>query len=81
MKFTPVPLADLDRTRSAAKIEMDKISKITGVKIKMRTFYLGPRPKKRTRPISTRKGDAYAAKLAFYKVSPTTGWPMLVGYY
>lgn len=86
MNFTPVPLADLDRARSAAKAQMAEIRKVTGVRMKMRTFYLGPRPKTayqirfKQRPASTRKENAVAAKLAFYVVSPS-GWPNLVGYY
>ena len=88
--FTPVPMADLDRARAAAKAQMAEIYKATGVKMRMRTFYLGPRPKSayqirfKQRPASTRKENAVGAKLAFYKrVTGSSGfvYDSLIGYY
>lgn len=80
--FTPVAMADLDRARSAAKAQMAEIYKATGVKMKMRTFYLGPR--RLRRDMHVRKAVATGAKLAFYKrVTGSSGyvWYSLVGYF
>lgn len=81
--FTPVPMADLDRARAAAKAQMAEIYKATGVKMRMRTFYLGPR-RPRSRDMHVRKAVAVGAKLAFYKrVTGSSGYvyDSLVGYY
>lgn len=86
--FTVVPMADLDRAREAAKAQMAEIYKATGVKLRMRTFYLGSRrPQRRgySRPNNTLKADARGAKLAFYKrlegSSARFDYYDLIGYY
>lgn len=81
--FTPVAMADLDRARAAAKAEMAEIYKRSGVKMKMRTFYLGPR-RPRSHDMHVRKAVATGAKLAFYKrVTGSSGFVYysLVGYF
>ena len=89
--FTPVPLAELDRARRAAKAQMAEIYKATGVRLRMRTFFVGPRPKSAyqirfsQRPASTLKTNAVAAKLAFYKATGSSPsgfvYYSLIGYY
>lgn len=83
--FTPVPLAELDRARRAAKAQMAEIYKATGVRLRMRTFFVGPRVKTIARPASTLKANAVGAKLAFYKATRTASsgfvFYSLIGYY
>lgn len=83
--FTPVPLAELDRARLAAKAQIAEIYKATGVRLRMRTFFVGPRPRFSQRPASTLKTNAVAAKLAFYKATGSSPsgfvYYSLIGYY
>ena len=80
--FTPVPMDELDAARAAANAKMAEIYKRTGIKLRLRTFYLGPR-RKRT-DMHVRKALASGAKLAFYKrETGSSGYTYynLVGYY
>lgn len=79
--FTVVPMAELDAARAAAKAQMAEIYAQTGVKMRMRTFYLGQR--RLPRDMHVRKAVATGAKLAFYKRVPGAHYTYysLVGYY
>ena len=80
--FTAIPMNELDAARAAAKAQMAEIYKATGVRMRMRTFYLGSRRKRSD--MHVRKALASGAKLAFYKrVTGVSGFVYysLVGYY
>jgi hypothetical protein len=66
--YTPVALDKLDVTRLQLRAKLKELSAITGDEYILRTFYLGPRPKRATRSASTLKTAAYAAKIGVYKV-------------
>lgn len=67
MSYSKIPLEKLDYIRLTLRAELKKLEATTGQKYAIRTFYLGARP---YRARNTVKADAYAAKLAIYKVVP-----------
>jgi len=73
--YTPIPIHKLDYARDVLKAELNKLSKVTGKKYKVKTFYVGPRynygkTSGRCNSISgtTRRDCAVWAKLAVYTV-------------
>lgn len=68
MSYRKIPLEHLDEIRAVVHFRLKEISKSTGDSYAIRTFYCGPRPKKKTsRPASTPKAAAYAAKIGIYR--------------
>ena len=79
MPYTKIELNELDSVRKMirAAIALNYIN--TGEKYTIRTFYLGPRKRRRgSYQATTNKSDAYAAKIAVYKVE--NGYPVLFEY-
>ena len=71
--YTAVPLEKLDYIRLELRAKLKRLETETGERYKIRTFYLGPRKKARnSRPASTLKSAAYAAKIGIYKVKKVT---------
>lgn len=69
-QYTVVPLESLDTARSELHRKLTELTKVTGTKYKVRTFYLGPRGKAGafgSRPRSALKSAAVAAKLGVYE--------------
>ena len=67
--YTAVPLEKLDCIRLELRAKLKRLETETGERYKIRTFYLGPRKKQRgSRPATTLKSVAYAAKIGIYKV-------------
>ena len=64
-EYNKIPLVELDRARKAAKAEIKAIEKRTGIVIKMRTFYFGPRRRRTDQHVL--KAQATGAKLGFYQ--------------
>lgn len=72
-KYTVISLTDLPRERELAKQFCALLQKLDadGSEYKLRTFYLGPRGRSRysrSRPASTPRSNAVAAKIGIYKV-------------
>ena len=80
--YTSFLVAEVARARDIAR----RTLKAEGGEAKyvLRTFYLGPRRGYRGRQRTTNKADAYAAKIAVYRLEPSRwsgeAWPVLVGY-
>lgn len=78
--FTVIPMDRLDYIRLTLRAKLKELEATTGEKFKIRTFFLGPRPKfnnpySKARPASTRKSVATGAKIGIYKVtSGVTSW-------
>ena len=73
--YTVISLDDLETVRQQAKQYCALKEKMDGGEYKLRTFYLGPRDKapirglhRNSRPASTPRRNAIAAKIGIYKV-------------
>ena len=81
MTFTIIPLEKLNETRTELKANLALLGLETGEKYSIRTFFIGPRPKKKhflggyIRPGSTLTGNATGAKIGVYKrISTYKDW-------
>jgi len=61
--YTPIPLEKLDYIRSELHTKLKQLSRFTGQKYAIRTFYLGARP---YRARNTTRADATSAKIGIY---------------
>jgi hypothetical protein len=61
--YTPIPLEKLDYIRAELHTKLKQLSRSTGERYAIRTFYLGPRA---TRQRNTTRADATVAKIAIY---------------
>lgn len=75
--YTKIPLNELEQWRGVANQTCRVMGNLNNAEYRSKVFWLGPRPPaSRTgfmthmssRPASTRKADAVAAKLAIYKI-------------
>ena len=85
--YTSVPLDRLDEIRLILRGKLKELERTTGDRYKIRTFFLGPRPKYNNpyslaRPASTRKSVATGAKIGIYKITGEGRytWPKLDRY-
>lgn len=78
--YTKIPLEKLDEVRLVLRSKLKKLENETGKKYVIRTFYCGPRKASRwgSRPATTLKTDATAAKIGVYRVS--NGFRSLIHY-
>jgi len=70
MTFNEIPLERLDIARSMLNAMLKHRGKLDNKRYGTRTFFLGPRPKRThygSRPASTLKSAAYAAKIGVYE--------------
>lgn len=74
--YTKIPLEKLDYIRLELRAKLKQLEASTGERYAIRTFYFGPRMKYRSsRPTSTLKSMATAAKIGIYKVTTKHhGW-------
>ena len=71
--YTPIALDKLDEVRLRLRADLAELKSRTGEEYILRTFFLGPRPKNLpSRPASTLKSNAYAAKIGVYKLEKRT---------
>jgi hypothetical protein len=85
MSYTKIPLEKLESTRLRLRADLKELEKQNGEKYRVRTFYLGPRKvfeemTYKRRQGTTNKPDAYAAKLAVYRVQKDSDWAQLQSY-
>lgn len=74
--YRKIPLDKLESTRLSIRAHLKFLEETTGKKYAIRTFYLGPRKEQSSkyhtiRQGTTNKADAYAAKIAVYRITRT----------